>query len=86
MTEWGVVGVIVTLLGLLAAVTTPIVKLNTSIAKLTECIDGFRVQLQKLESENRESHKEFYKRIESTEKEVAKHEERIKALEEQKGE
>lgn len=36
MNEWTVVGVIVTMVGLIVAVTKPMLNLNTSIVKLTE--------------------------------------------------
>ena len=36
MTEWGVVGVIVVLLGLLATVTAPMIRLNTTLTKLND--------------------------------------------------
>ena len=36
MNEWGVVGVIVTLVGLAVAIIKPIVQLNTNIVRLTD--------------------------------------------------
>ena len=39
MTEWGVVGVIVVLLGLLGTVTAPMIRLNTTLTKLNDKFD-----------------------------------------------
>ena len=47
MTEWGVVGVIIALVGLMATVVPPIVKLNSSIVKLTDSVANI---MQGLES------------------------------------
>ena len=38
MTEWGVAGVIIALVGLLATVVPPIIKLNSSIIKLPDAV------------------------------------------------
>ena len=40
MTEWSVVLVIVTLIGIVGAVARPIIKLNTSITKLTVTLEN----------------------------------------------
>ena len=39
MTEWGVFGVIVALVGLLATVTAPLIKLNGNITHLNVTLD-----------------------------------------------
>ena len=54
MNEWGVVGVIVTLIGLAAAIIKPIVQLNTNIVKLTVAVDGLKDAHTKMESDNEE--------------------------------
>ena len=76
MQEWTVVGVVVVLVGLIGSVSGPLIKLNSNITKLTVAVDNFQRALDKLEGENRESHKIFYKRL-------AQHEQRLKALEEE---
>lgn len=40
MTEWGVVGVIIALAGLVSAVTAPLIKLNSSIVQLTSQVQN----------------------------------------------
>ena len=53
MTEWGVVGVVVALVGFLAATAGPLLKLNGAITRLTVAVEGFQKSLDKLDSENR---------------------------------
>ena len=71
MQEWTVVGVIVVLVGLIGSVSGPLIKLNGNITKLTVAVDNFQRALDKLEGENRESHKIFYKRLDCHDKELA---------------
>lgn len=40
MSEWGVVGVLVALVGLISAVTAPLIKLNSSIVALTNQVQN----------------------------------------------
>ena len=40
MSEWGVVGVLVALVGLISAVTAPLIKLNSSIVALTNQVEN----------------------------------------------
>ncbi len=83
MQEWTVVGVVVVLVGLIGSVSGPLIKLNSNITKLTVAVDNFQRALDKLEGENRESHKIFYNRLDGHDKELAQHEQRLKALEEE---
>lgn len=88
MNEWGVVCVIVTLVGLAAAIIKPIVQLNTNIVKLTDAVEGLKNAHTKMEADNEEEHKELHERINHRKKEnedlddrVADHERRIGILE-----
>lgn len=88
MNEWGVVGVIVTLIGLAVAIIKPIVQLNTNIVKLTDAVDGLKKANGKLEETNAEEHKQLHERINHRKKEneeldnrVSDHENRISILE-----
>lgn len=85
MNEWSVVGVIVALVGLVSAVAAPLVKLNGNITRLTVTIEGFRRSLEKLDGENRTSHKAFYARLEGHDRMLAEHEQRLRTLENRKG-
>lgn len=88
MNEWGVVGVIVTLIGLAVAIIKPIVQLNTNIVKLTDAVEGLKKANGKLEETNAEEHKQLHERINHRKKEnealddrVSDHENRISILE-----
>ena len=88
MNEWGVVCVIVTLVGLAAAIIKPIVQLNANIVKLTDAVEGLKNAHTKMEADNEEEHKELHERINHRKKEnedlddrVADHERRIGILE-----
>ena len=83
MTEWGVVGVVVALVGFLAATAGPLLKLNSAITRLTVAVEGFQKSLDKLDSENRNSHKDIYKRLDGHDTALAEHGQRIKHLEEE---
>lgn len=87
--EWQIVTVISTLLALVAAVTTPLLRLNANVVKLDTTLREVGAQLKKLDTENRESHKEIYARLdhkarvlERHETMLADHNRRIERLEE----
>lgn len=46
MSEWAVLGVIITVAGLLTTVITPIVKLTSSITKLTVVVENIRKDME----------------------------------------
>ena len=48
MQEWTVVGVVVVLVGLIGSVSSPLIKLNSNITKLTVAVDNFQRALDKL--------------------------------------
>lgn len=81
MTEWGVVGVIVVLLGLVGTIVTPLIKLNTSIVKLTVKLDAFGEDLAKLTAENGKSHDRIWRDLEEKDTTLEDHEHRIYAIE-----
>ena len=69
--EWAVVGVIITLIGLVTAIITPMIKLNTSITTLTSKMS----QLVEIQQKNEKKHDGY-------ETELEDHEIRITVLEE----
>ena len=88
MNEWGVIGVIVTLVGLAVAIIKPIVQLNTNIVRLTDAVDGLKKAHTKIEEDNKKEHKQLHERINHRKKEneelddrVTDHENRISILE-----
>ena len=81
MTEWGVFGVIVTLIGFAAAIIKPIVTLNTSITTLRNAIDALGKELEKQNEENRDSHDRLWRHNDKQDDMLNDHEKRITILE-----
>lgn len=88
MTEYQVIGVIVTLVGLGVAIITPIIKLNTNIVRLTVAVDDLNAAHSKMDRDNEAAHKQLHERINHRKKEneelderVSDHERRIGILE-----
>lgn len=86
--EWTVVGVIVTLVGLAAAVGGPVLKLNASITKLTTLLQVIEQRLDVLEhgaKEQRthaaESHRRIWAHNDEQDDRLEDHEKRITLLE-----
>lgn len=74
MTEWGVVGVLVVLVGLFGALIKPIVKLTNTVALNTFATESLTKTMIANESRNKEEHGEIWT-------ELDKHDERISKLE-----
>lgn len=84
MTEWGVVGVIIALVGLGAAIIKPVVSLTRSITQLTVVVEGLRADMDEQRKHSRESHQKLWAHNESQDKELEDHERRIGVLEAKK--
>ena len=81
MTEWGVVGVIIALLGLLATVVNPIITLTRSITKLTVVVERLS---QDMETQ-RMSNGKLWRHNDEQDAKINDHETRIQLLEEEGG-
>ena len=86
--EWGVVGVIIALVGLGGAIIAPILKLNTAIVRLTVAVDNLNRDIVDIKKEmgefvngNHNSHVRIHNRIDECADELRAHESRIKELE-----
>lgn len=77
MTEWGVLGVIITVAGLLATVITPIINLTKSITKLTVVVENLVKDMEL----QRSSTKRLWGHIEEQDARLNDHETRIQLLE-----
>ena len=77
MTEWGVVGVIIALVGFGVTVLKPILTLNTSIVKLTERMEHVSHELNQLTDQNTENHKRIWQRIDEHGEMLNDHEQRL---------
>lgn len=81
MTEWGVVGVIVTLIGLVVAIATPMVKLNTTLTRLSTQMENFVNGLEAFKKRYTDQVEKFEKEHGDIREELSEHEKRIIVLE-----
>ena len=81
MTDWDIVKDIVVLAGLIMTVTTPLLKLNTSITQLKALLDSVANNVQENDKSNSASHKRLWEHNEEQDKILQKHETRIHDLE-----
>ena len=80
MTEWGVVIVIVTLFGLIAAIVKPIVNMTRAMTRLTVVMEQTEKSLNKLTTDNTESHRRIWNHNEEQDATINDHEVRIGIL------
>lgn len=88
MSEWAVVGVLATFLTIIGTITTPIVKLNSTISELSTKIEMFgrdkdklEADIKDLETKNRETHTDLYNKFNGNTMQLTDHETRINHLE-----
>ena len=81
MTEWGVVGVIIALVGLLATLIKPIISLTRSITELTVVVRDLKTDMDEYRESNHDSHKRIWAHNETQDKQLNDHEGRISKLE-----
>ena len=81
MTEWGVVAVIIALVGLVASIATPIIKLNGSITRLTVSLDKLIKDSDEQRRHSRETHQRLWDKTEEQDRALCDHEARITTLE-----
>lgn len=84
MTEWTVFGVIVALIGFAVAVGTPIIKLNSTIVRLSQLVERCSTDLRELTDRNSRSHDRIFSHLEEHDHTLNDHETRISILEGQK--
>ena len=81
MNEWNVYEVIVSLVGFSVAVITPLIKLNSTIAKLSQVVNDFVDSVNKSDARNIEAHERIWKQINVTQNAVTEHDKRISIIE-----
>ena len=79
--EWTTITVIVSLVGLGAAVIKPIVSLTQSITKLTVVVERLERELDEQSEHSRESHKRLWDHNEEQDNRLDDHERRIHDME-----
>lgn len=82
MNEWSVVLVIISLVGLGAAIIKPILSLNTAIVKLTEAVKELQKDMADFVNGNHNSHVRIHERIDGCNEAIRNHENRLEKLEE----
>lgn len=80
MTDWDIVKDIVVLAGLIITVTTPLLKLNTSITQLKALLDSVAKQVQENDKSNSASHKRLWEHNEEQDETLQRHEQRLHEL------
>lgn len=81
MNEWTVVMVIVTLVGLGAAVIRPIICLNTSITRLTSIVNELEKSISGLSIKNSEVHGRIWNKLGEHDDTLFSHETRLLIME-----
>jgi hypothetical protein len=81
MTEWGVVTVLIAVVGLAVTVGKPIITLNSTITKLNVLVDGIKSDVESLTAKNSESHARIWEHNEKQDAKLDDHERRIIVLE-----
>ena len=86
--EWTTVTVIIALVGLIVTVTTPLIKLNSNITRLTVILDGIKAELEEQKkalsaqkADSRESHRRLWAHNDEQDETLNDHETRIRVLE-----
>ena len=80
MTDWDIVKDIVVLIGLIVTVTTPLLKLNTSITQLKALLDSVVKQVQDNDRSNSASHKRLWEHNEEQDEMLQRPEQRLHDL------
>lgn len=81
MTEWGVVGVLISLVGLAAAIVTPITKLTQSITKLTVVVDRLDAEQKNQRADAKVSHQKLWDKCGELGRIIGDHGHRLTVLE-----
>lgn len=79
--EWTVVTVLIAVIGLVAAVTKPIVTLTRSITELTVVVKHLQGEMEALTVKNTESHRRLWAHNEEQDGRLDDHEQRIHDME-----
>ena len=76
MTEWGVVGVLVVLVGLVATLVKPLIKWNTSLTENTMATMALTETIKANETRNEKEHSEIWDELDEHDKRISNIEKR----------
>lgn len=82
MTEWEVVGTIITLITFALAVGAPVLKLTRSINVLTVTVQHLKDLLDEMKSDNAKEHEDLQGQLDAHDEKLSEHSEKIAVLEE----
>ena len=80
MDEWVIFKDIVVIVGLVITVTTPLLKLNTSITELKTLLESVMKKVETLDSNNTERHRRLWEHNTEQDKVLQNHEQRLHDL------
>lgn len=80
MDEWVIFKDIVVIVGLVITVTTPLLKLNTSITELKTLLESVMKKVETLDSNNTENHRRLWEHNTEQDKVLQNHEQRLHDL------
>lgn len=81
MTEWGVVGVIIALAGLIATVVNPVIQLTKSVTTLAVTVNELQQDHKDEKAQGKESHQKLWDKNAQQDDILRNHEGRISKLE-----
>ena len=81
MDEWGVVGVLVVVAGLFLSVGAPVIRLNSTLTKLSTLVEAVQSRQDRQERDNTDSHRRLWKHNDEQDATLNDHETRITILE-----
>lgn len=79
--EWQVVGVIVVLVGLAGSIIGPVIKLNSSITRLTVTMERLVKDVDVIKENSHDAHQRLWEKNDEQDKIINDHETRITSLE-----
>lgn len=81
MNEWNVVGVLVVVAGLFLSVGAPVIRLNSTLTKLSTLVEAMQERQDRQEQSNTEGHRRLWAHNDGQDAALRDHETRIMILE-----
>ncbi len=79
--EWTVVTVLISIVGFVIAISTPLIKNTRAMTELTVSISVLNEQIKKMEERNDEEHKDFQAQLDEHDDQIQDHETRLTVIE-----
>lgn len=85
MNEWNVVGVLLVVAGLFLSVGAPVIRLNSTLTKLSTLVEAVQSRQDRQDRDNTDSHRRLWKHNDEQDAALNDHETRITILERKEG-